>query len=55
MMNVRVKYKYNEKGLRTTATIQESFQVEAKTESAVADAIKRRHRDRENIVILEIK
>jgi hypothetical protein len=56
MINVRVTYKYGAKGQKPSATRpSEGLMVEAKTESAVLAALRRKHPTYEEIIILKIE
>ena len=53
MILVKVRYKYGHKGQTPNSTANENISAEAKTESAVLAALKKRYPDRD-ITILSI-
>lgn len=54
MIQVLVKFRYGNKGSKPNVGSQTSLQVEARTESAVMAALRKRYPDKE-LIILEIK
>lgn len=54
MVNVKVRFKYGAKGQRPSVTTSTSIACEAKTESAVMTALRRKYPNYGEIIILEI-